>query len=144
MEEVLQGDIFDYVISKYLDRSNKISLYLGGCISQKEIYPEIINTVKNKLKGIFGIDYDKILSFIKENDMIISGSFILESILDVNYHGDIDIYGIISNYNSCYNFINKNTFKIYDRENDYRNVFPKKDTFKVISCLLYTSPSPRD
>ncbi len=54
----------------------------------------LICKINNKLLQIFGNSFLQFKQLLKESAVVISGSFVLETILDENYDGDIDMYQV--------------------------------------------------
>ena len=122
--EVFYGDPFKEEIVKYLDPKDLyniryVSKNFCNIITFKMIKDTIKNNIYQRLRRILGDHTDKFLELLTENSGVISGSFILQCILNETYsESDIDIYiptptnrsksGI---YNSLENYIYNGTMK---------------------------------
>ena len=61
-------------------------------IIKKKLKEYIVYKINEKLRNILGKNFEIFKCHMKESGIVISGSFILETILDELYDGDIDIY----------------------------------------------------
>ena len=79
------------VISQYLTYKEIILLYNSLYISKVILNKIFINRILSKLKSIFSKYYNILIDLIKNNELCITGSFILQVILDTYYNAsDID------------------------------------------------------
>jgi len=96
--QILTGYIFDNIIANYLDIKDIYNLSLVNRslyhkINENYILTHIKTRIINNLKNIFEDDYNSFVLAINRAKAIISGSFIIQSILNEKWHeSDIDIY----------------------------------------------------
>src|SRR5437762_2808080 len=96
--KVLYGDPFKEEIVKYLDPKDLYNIkYVSkdfyGIITFKMIKDTINLCIYQRLQKILGDHTDKFLELLSENSGVISGSFLLQCILNETYtESDIDIY----------------------------------------------------
>ena len=93
------------IISQYLDTKDLISLYYSDNISKEILYNTFIENILIKLKNIFKSNYIHVLNLLKNNEVSITGSFVLESILNDNYCGDVDFCCNINLIEKCKEFL---------------------------------------
>ena len=84
-------DVFKHVILNYMSNKDCISLYYADLITKDRLYNIINNSILNNLISLFKKDYPIVLRLLKENEISITGSFVLENILGEKYNGDIDL-----------------------------------------------------
>jgi hypothetical protein len=73
------------------------SKYYYKNINTKIITNAIIPNIHRRLKQMLNEKYDKFIKYIDKNSVSISGSFILQCILDEHYEGsDVDLYSYLS------------------------------------------------
>jgi hypothetical protein len=97
MDQVLYGNVFDNIIIEHLSLRDIYSLRFVNSIFRKRINKELIIKIikiriERKLQDILGPHYDQFVENMIENKAILSGSFILQCILDEEWYSDIDIY----------------------------------------------------
>lgn len=63
-----------------------------------EIYTA--KAIENKLKILFEEDYTEVKKFMEDNNVVISGSYILETLLNEEYNTDIDFY-LLTDFGVC-------------------------------------------
>ncbi len=82
----------------------------------------VINNITKKLKQLVKIDYKKFITYIEQNDMSISGSFVLQCILDEYWtESDIDLF-VPKEEICCDIMIDNNYFPVDENcNNDYVN-----------------------
>lgn len=96
--DVLIGPIFDHNISPHLDIKDIYKLRLVNPVFNNKINEQyILNHVKDriviKLKKKFGNDYNEFIKAMSKDKAVLSGSFILQAILNEQWdYSDIDIY----------------------------------------------------
>jgi hypothetical protein len=96
--QVLTGYIFDHTIAPYLDIKDLYNLSLVNQqlyhkINEKYIQTHIKYRITNSLKKIFGDDYNLFTSAMNKAKAVISGSFLIQTILNEKWeNSDIDIY----------------------------------------------------
>jgi hypothetical protein len=98
VNNVLLGNTFDYVILKHLNMRDVRNLGFTNWKFRSKfnliyIVKEIKNRIKNMLKFKLGSLYDEFVDTMIKTDAIISGSFILQCVLNEFWDSsDIDIY----------------------------------------------------
>lgn len=138
-------------MSLYLDNINEIIRYLD----RKELYylsqtstffhklvqfdQVIINSIHNKLKNILNEHYDHFMELMIDNNAFISGSFIIQCILNEdwsNFSGktDIDVYVPYYKNNTRVLTFADGTMYYYNTLEDY--------IFSIMRHDLYTDDSP--
>lgn len=101
-ELVLKGDPFNYHIIQNLDILTLYNLrltckhYLNITISL--IKQKIISEMEDRLRKVLGHTYNEFMDIFKEAKAVISGSFIIQCVLNEYWDSDIDIY--ISYFNA--------------------------------------------
>jgi hypothetical protein len=95
--QLIQSNVFDYVIKKYMGIKALVNL-ADSNICNKKINDQYINSsikgkIQSRLKPYFLKYYGAFINFMCEMNAMISGSFIIQTILDEKYKGsDLDIY----------------------------------------------------
>lgn len=92
MEDFTQSDPFQYIVTEYIFGKDLITLYNIHIITKDRLMQIITGRLQDKLKSLFKSDYNNLIEFMIKYDIKISGSFILETILNESYDGDIDFY----------------------------------------------------
>lgn len=97
MEDVLYGDNFwSYIIYDLpivdVIKLKSVCRYYFINISNAIIDHLIIKSIEKKLLAIFRENYQQLKNIIKNTQCLISGSFIIECILDVDWSSDIKFY----------------------------------------------------
>lgn len=168
-EIVLYGDPFIYCITTFLNINDFYNLYIVNkkyhmlINKQKIISRIIIKNINNRFKEIFKDNmnyFDEFKAFLKKGKCVITGSFILECILEQNYSNTIDIYVLhehhhmqeypnflykkndwFYNINDCEFIYNNTVFNIIgfnDTQNCFKSFIDKKyyiDIFKNIYLI---------
>lgn len=60
----------------------------------------VAGALEDRLKELFGSDYHEIKKFMQDNNVIISGSYILQLLLNEEYNTDIDFY-MLTDFDGC-------------------------------------------
>jgi len=87
---VIPNELWSDVISQYLTCKDLIAIYYYSYITYKELEIIFINKILAKLQFIFKENYKTLIQLIKNDEVCITGSFILQAILDKYYKSDID------------------------------------------------------
>ena len=96
--EVLCSDWFIYNIKEHLVPKDFLMLkyvckYYHKNITVMDVKRCIISNINLRLKKILGDNYDTFIKYISKHNVAISGSFIIQCILEEYYEdSDIDIY----------------------------------------------------
>lgn len=129
--DTLNSDIIKYVLPHFLEIKDLYNFgltnkYYFDCY-KLIIHQKIISNIINKLKIIFQDHYDNIIKLMQENNSIISGSFIIQCILDEEWVSDIDIYEQDTYYGTKCNVHNETIL------NEYLNKHYKSECFTTRS-----------
>lgn len=94
---VMHGDPFWNYIIKYLSPLDMFNLtevdsFYENNISENFYLESIILCINKRLKQLFDNNYDDVIKLLDEHQAVISGSFIIQCILNENWNTDIDIY----------------------------------------------------
>lgn len=97
MDLILFGEIFEGVVYKFLSIIDfyHYSLTCKSCsilynkLDKEKILHDIID---KKLRCFFGNNLEEFYETLEQADGVISGSFVLQCILDVEWDGDLDVY----------------------------------------------------
>jgi hypothetical protein len=102
--QVLLGNVFDHIISKYLTPKDILHLGFADTLLRSKlnllyIHSQIKKRVFERLRIIFREDYKEFINTMIKTNAIISGSFIIQCVLNEYWdNSDIDIY--VSNNNT--------------------------------------------
>ena len=93
----LQGDLFKFEITKYLPlkeliKLKRVSNYYNNYFNKPYLDDYIGKMITQRLKGIFGDYWEEFAEVLGKTGALISGSFIIQCILNENWNTDIDIY----------------------------------------------------
>ena len=97
MEKLIGGDI-RYVLSEKLSCKDiwnlvKVTEYESTKTKlQSLLYQRCILEIKNRLKKVLGESYDEFVSVLSKTGAVISGSFIVQCLLNEDWNTDIDIF----------------------------------------------------
>lgn len=139
-------DIYRYVISKNLNITDLIqynaTTKLNHSLGQALIYNHITEIIIKRLKSIFGSKYDEFYVVLNEMGGIISGSFILQCILEEEWKSDIDIYmptnnnefsnSKIGNKSRMEDFFYDSKYIYFTYIDDDRELYPSKTKIEWI------------
>jgi hypothetical protein len=76
-----------------LSKIKRVSKYYFEKITWKTINFSIIDHIHKRLRHVLGVQYNTFIKYISTHDIVISGSFIIQCILDeYNANSDIDLY----------------------------------------------------
>lgn len=98
VSEVLFSDWFIYNVKEHSSPKDmwnlvQTSKYFNKYIDKNIINECIIINIQKRLRNVLGIKYDAFIKYITKYNIIISGSFIIQCILNEHYGGsDIDLY----------------------------------------------------
>ena len=98
MQAVLCGNVFDHIIVNFISMKDIFNLrfvwsQFRNRIDEKYLMKLIKIKIERRLKNIFKNNYGQFVNAIFQNKAIISGSFLLQCILDEVWdNSDIDIY----------------------------------------------------
>lgn len=131
-------DIWEFIICPYLTNKDCISLHLANILPEKVLHNKIIKNVLNKLKLLFKNHYQIVLKLLKENAISITGSFILECILDETYNGDIDLCLHENLKSECKQFLNSINYFNLKFVKKYPNTYPSIhiEFYKLLSEII--------
>jgi len=118
--DFFRGDTYKYELIKYISPKDNISLYFCDLISEDQLNNYLINRILSRLKEIFNQDYSKVINLLKNNEIGITGSFILENIIGEKYNGDIDFCCNLKYTNAVEDFLKDIIQKLeIDRQEGY-------------------------
>jgi len=123
MDQVICGDPYKYHIKNYINSQDRYNLRLV-CKLYHKYLPTPEQLVYNNLSKIFGNYTSAFLEKLEQVGAIISGSFILESILEESWNGDIDIY---LQSDDKYKFSILENFLYYDLRSDHESSHSEYD-----------------
>lgn len=90
---MIHKDILYYHIIRYLSNKKIYSLFTNTELRNKLITENSIREIRFRLSKIFGKRYKIFRKFLEDGEVFISGSFIIQCILQVEWNdSDIDIY----------------------------------------------------
>ena len=110
---IFQHDVFKYEIIKYIENKDIISLYYAGLITKKILYSIFINLIITKLGSV----HPSIVKLLMNNEIALTGSFILETILGEQWRGDIDFLCSNKLENICVKYIKDLNFDMLYKGN---------------------------
>lgn len=101
-EIILYGDPFWCQIIKYLSvkdlyNLSKVNKYYRTKITDDVYKKNIMKCINDRLKELFENNYDDFKRLLDDYGVMLSGSFIIQCILDVKWMSDIDLYVPIFN-----------------------------------------------
>jgi len=128
IHQVLLGNVFDHIISKYLNSKDILHLGLSNRKLRSKlnllyIHPQVKKRVSERLKTIFGEYYEEFVNDMIITKGIISGSFIIQCVLNEFWdNSDIDIY--VENNNVFQSVHQRPAYDYYasDAENHFNSV----------------------
>ncbi len=96
MDLIIKGDLFQHHVANHLPSRSFFTL-MQTDKNAKDWYTPLfyqaaINTITNRLKFIFGQHYEQFIITFNQLGACLSGSFILQCLLNKEWDGDIDIY----------------------------------------------------
>ena len=97
MEKLIGGDI-RYVLTEKLSCKDiwnllKVTEYKSTKTKLQELlHPRCILEIKKRLKKVLGESYDEFVSVLSRTGAVISGSFIVQCLLNEDWNTDIDIF----------------------------------------------------
>lgn len=136
---VICSDWFIYNIVAYIPTITIINLkqttkYNNSIINKKVIKQTTINCIYKNLQLHLGQHYDMFIELINKNSLFISGSFIIECILDEKYeNSDIDVYSYNNYKNETLNSLEILSDDKYDFRNEYQDILPINNI--INNCL---------
>ena len=136
--EVLHSDWFIYNIQEHLSPKDLFTLkyvckYYYKNITPKDIKNTIILTIHKRLKQVLNAQYDVFIKYISKNQIVISGSFIIQCILGEYFEdSDIDMYS----YFVMTNDILLELFPIESLNEDTKRLFEDYGVIPDISNVI--------
>jgi hypothetical protein len=119
-------NVAEHASPKTMVQLKQVSAFNNRYITKKFIKSVIISNIHKRLKVVLNEHYDYMIRHIVLNKVIISGSFIIQCILDEYWEdSDIDLYSPHNN-SASYNFLDVFGEKInlYEHNDAYANVLP--------------------
>jgi hypothetical protein len=136
MEQVMFGDPFYNHIIPNISAADIHNLVqtckkYKNSVTRRHIETSIINSINNRLRKIFEDKFEDFKNVLKKTGSVISGSFIIQCILDEYYDdSDVDIFVPIkenitinrTNFLGCKSEVNDFLYSIMKREGEYEGI----------------------
>lgn len=129
---------FNNLSNEYLYKRllNNVCITTKNKCSYYDLYKahhQIMKSINKKLTDLFG-DADKFKQTMKQTNAIISGSFLIQSILNEKYDGDFDIFIPLTPNNEHFMY-QHNTFPFSLREQQYMGEYNMKLIDNIV-CFI--------
>ena len=120
---LLDKNIINYEIAKYLDicdlyRLKCANRYLSNCF---DLSSKLVNTISKRLSSVFRENLNDLKSLLNKTGAVISGSFIIQSILNEHWNTNIDIYVSMKYNEELRDFLHKNIVSLSKYDDGYAN-----------------------
>lgn len=130
MDVILYGDLFKNVVINFLLPIDLYNLTLtckvySKIITMRHVKQLAINEINRRLRSVLGSDYNNFVNLMQKNNMAISGSFIIQCILGVNWpDSDIDVY-----------VNDADTLRAYSYDYHYYDEYGVLDTASIVNKI---------